>query len=178
MPPDSFVYGPQYQPLFETVPAAFFHHAAANPDVVAARDISVQPPRELTYGELARRSVKLAHKLRQLGIVPGDRVPLVVKRGVDMLVGIVSVLTCGAQYVPLDGGVVPDSTLRFVLEQAGGNTALVLQSTQHRLLDSNVRNVIAIDEPEDHDENLYEQHTIPQNLATPDSGCYVIYTSG
>ncbi|KAL2755315.1 hypothetical protein ACRALDRAFT_1076991 [Sodiomyces alcalophilus JCM 7366] len=178
MPPDSFIFGPQAQPAFDTVTAAFYHQAEAHPHVVAARDLSAQPSREITYSDLARRSARLAHKLRQLGVVPGDRVPLVVKRGIDMLVGIVAILTCGAQYVPLDGGVVPDTTLRYVLEQAGGNTVLALRSTRHRLLDSGVRHVLAIDESDDVDEDLYEKHTTPQNLATPDSGCYVIYTSG
>lgn len=179
MPPNSFIFGPRAQPAFDTVTAAFYYQAETHPDVVAARDLSARPSREITYRNLVRRSARLAHKLRQFGVVPGDRVPLVVKRGIDMLVGIVAILTCGAQYVPLDGGVVPDSTLRFVLEQAGGNTVLALRSTRHRLLDSAVRHVLAIDESDDAEEqDLYEQHTTPQNLATPDSGCYVIYTSG
>ncbi|ROT35186.1 non-ribosomal peptide synthetase [Sodiomyces alkalinus F11] len=178
MPPDSFVFGPQAHPKFDTVTAAFFHQATAHPDVVAARDLSARPPREITYSDLARRSARLSHRLRQLGVVPGDRVPLVVKRGIDMLVGIVAILTCGAQYVPLDGGVVPDSSLRFALEQAGGHTVLALRSTRHRLLDTGVRNVLAIDEPEGVEQDLPEMHTTPQNLATPDNGCYIIYTSG
>ncbi|CRK17808.1 hypothetical protein BN1723_017577, partial [Verticillium longisporum] len=95
-----------------------------------------------------------------------------------MLVGIISILTCGAQYVPLDGGVVPDSTLRFVLEQTGGRTVLVLRSTQHRLAGSGVSNVIAIDGDDVPEADDYEKSTTPQDLATSDSGCYVIYTSG
>ncbi|KAH7347570.1 hypothetical protein B0T11DRAFT_142722 [Plectosphaerella cucumerina] len=173
----AFSLGPRAQVPFQTVTAAFFHHVQTHPDVIAARDLSVQPPREMTYGELAKRAATLSHKLRQLGVGPGCRVPLVVKRGADMLVGIVSILICGAQYVPLDGGVVPDSTLRFVLEQTGGSTVLVLRSTQHRLVGSSVQNVVAIDDISA-EEEMYEKYTAPQDLATPDGGCYVIYTSG
>ncbi|CRK42975.1 hypothetical protein BN1723_016106, partial [Verticillium longisporum] len=177
-PPLSFTHGPRAAPRFTTVTQAFFHHARVQPDVVAARDLSAQPERQITYRDLAQRSARLTHRLRQLGVGPGDRVPLVVKRGVDMLVGIMSILTCGAQYVPLDGGVVPDSTLRFVLEQTGGRTVLVLRSTQHRLAGSGVSNVIAIDGDDVPEADDYEKSTTPQDLATSDSGCYVIYTSG
>ncbi|KAL9942564.1 hypothetical protein ACHAO3_005188 [Verticillium nonalfalfae] len=177
-PPLSFTHGPRAAPRFSTVTQAFFHHARVQPDVVAARDLSAQPERQITYRDLAQRSARLTHRLRQLGVGPGDRVPLVVKRGVDMLVGIMSILTCGAQYVPLDGGVVPDSTLRFVLEQTGGRTVLVLRSTQHRLAGSGVSNVIAIDGDDAPEADDYEKSTTPQDLATSDSGCYVIYTSG
>lgn len=179
IPPDSFMYGPQSSPRFSTVTEAFRYQVATNPNVLAARDLSTQSIKEISYGNLARRSAALVHKLRQLGVGPGDRVPLVVKRGIDMLVGIVSVLTCGAQYVPLDGGVVPDSTLRFVLEQTGGRTVLALRSTCHRFMDLGVENIVAIDEVDDEDDgNLYEQYTTPQDLAKPESGCYIIYTSG
>lgn len=177
-PPKSFSAGPKIKAPFDTVTSAFFHQVRTNPDSLAARDLSVQPPREITYGNLARRSAALAHKLRQFGVGPGHRVPLVVKRGIDMLVGIVSVLTCGAQYVPLDGGVVPLPTLQFVLEQTGGSTVLALRSTRHRLQGMNARNILTIDEEVDDEEDLYQQNTVPQDLATPDGGCYVIYTSG
>lgn len=175
--PSSFTFGPNVQVPFQTVTSAFFHHAQTRPDVLAARDLAAQPPREMTYGDLARRAATLSHKLRQSGVGPGQRVPLIVKRGADMLVGILSILMSGAQYVPLDGGVVPDSTLRFVLEQTGGSTVLVLRSTQHRLIGSNVQNVIVIDDATEAGD-LYEKCTTPQDLATPDGGCYVIYTSG
>lgn len=113
-----------------------------------------------------------------LGVVPGARVPLVVKRGIDMLVGIVSILACGAQYVPLDGGVVPESTLRFVIEQAGGEscTVLTLGSTRNRVDERSVANVVCIDE--DNQQHVARCTSPPADLASPDSGCYVIYTSG
>lgn len=176
-----FSLGPMVKSPFDTVTAAFFHQVRTNPDALAARDLNASPPREITYGDLARRSAHLTHRLRQCGVGPGDRVPLVVKRGVDMLVGIVSVLTCGAQYVPLDGGVVPDSTLRFVLEQTGGtrSTVLALRSTRHRLEGLGVGSVVAIDEADaDANGDLYVRGTMPRDMATPDGGCYVIYTSG
>ncbi|KAK7425592.1 hypothetical protein QQZ08_007915 [Neonectria magnoliae] len=173
----SFSYGLVNTPQFSTVTKAFFHYASSQPEAVAARDLSVEPAVQITYGELARRSVKLARKLRSLGVVPGSRVSLVVKRGCDMLVGILSTLACGGQYVPLDGSVVPDETLQFVLNQTGGHTALALKSTRHRLSNTGVANVVIIDDLDDA-EDMGDAEDAFMDLAGPDDGCYVIYTSG
>lgn len=171
-------HGPAIKPTFSTVTAAFYHYATTYPTALAARDLSVQPPRDMTYGELAQQASRLSHRLRDLGVLPGDRVPLVVKRGTHMLVGIIGILTCGAQYVPVDGGVVSDSTLQFILQQAGGHTSLTVKSTRHRLESSGVANIVVIDDIVNDDGDTYSRHTVSQDLATPNSGCYVIYTSG
>ncbi len=166
---------------FLTITEAFLHHAHKQPQAMAATDLS-QPdyPVHVTYRELLQHSTRLASRLRQLGVLPGTRVPLVVKRGVDMLVGIMAILLCGAQYVPLDGGVVPDSTLQLVIEQSGGNqcTVLVTKQTRHRFNSCRVANVVCIDILEAEEHSSGESDPSVQNLATPDHGCYVIYTSG
>ncbi|KAM5344225.1 hypothetical protein ACJ41O_012762 [Fusarium nematophilum] len=174
--PISFTHGLSSRPSFSTVTAAFFHYASLQPAAVAARDLSVEPPAEITYGELAWQSARLSRRLRGLGVIPGDRVPLVAKRGVGMLVGIISILSCGAQYVPLDGLVVADETLRLVLKQTGGHTVLALKSTCHRV-DGRARNVIVIDDLDDEEQKV-ECHEDYRNLCKPEDGCYVIYTSG
>lgn len=172
----SYMFGSRKTPRFPTVTDAFYHHASTTPNAIAAIDMATS--KAITYSALAQRSANLAQRLQLLGVVPGARVPLVVKRGIDMLVGIMSILTCGAQYVPLDGGVVPDSTLRFVIEQAGGDacTVLTLGSTRHRVNESTVANVVCIDG--DDQRHIPSCTLPPANLASPDSGCYVIYTSG
>lgn len=165
---------------FPTVTASFYHHAFSFPDAVAARDMSTSPPREMTYTELASRAQSLAAELRSLGVGRGQRVPLLVKRGLEMVVGIWAILSCGAQYVPLDGGVVPETTIRTVVDQSGCSVVLCISSTEHRLQD--IRRECGLVPV------LIDQHCqaargypLPEailDLATSDSGCYVIYTSG
>ncbi|KAI1039721.1 hypothetical protein LB505_012069 [Fusarium chuoi] len=75
-----------------------------------------------------------------------------------MLVGILSILSCGAQYVPLDGGVVADETLRFVLQQTGGRIALSSKATAHRISNTDVTDVVII-EGEDNSEQSVEDFT-------------------
>ncbi|KAH7305941.1 AMP-binding enzyme [Stachybotrys elegans] len=173
------MFGPKGTPLFRTATEAFFHHAAASPDTLAAVDLkSPESPKTITYGELCARVAVCGQRLRQLGVLPGMRVPVVVKRGIDMLVGILSVLSCGAQYVPLDGGVVPDSTLRFVVEQTSGSRGVVvaMKATKHRLQEWESLQVIEIDAIDSTEAQAAS--VVPVDLAEPNHGCYIIYTSG
>ncbi|KAF4969009.1 hypothetical protein FSARC_3663 [Fusarium sarcochroum] len=176
--PISFTRGTCSRPSFSTVTEAFHHYATSQPSAIAARDLSAEPAIEISYGELAQRSIRLAQRLRNLGVVPGDRVPLVVKRGVGMLVGILSVLSCGAQYVPLDGGIVAEETLRFVLKQTGEHIVLTSKSTVHRLDNTGVGNIVIIDDQDETNEPHNEKFDDFSPFSNPGDGCYVIYTSG
>ncbi|OLN86748.1 Gramicidin S synthase 1 [Colletotrichum chlorophyti] len=176
--PLAFTQGERIKPKFPTVTAAFYHHAKTRSNVIAARDLSVPLVREISYGDLAQRANQLCQRLTATGVKPGHRVPLVVKRGIDMLVGLLAILSCGAQYVPLDGGVVPDSTLRFVLEQAGGKHVLCLNSTKHRLEALGVPCTILVIDEETAESGEASRALPYQDLAEPAHGCYVIYTSG
>ncbi|PNY29399.1 Nonribosomal peptide synthetase 5 [Tolypocladium capitatum] len=173
----SFSHGELVDRPFPTLTAAFYHQASSYPSSVAVRDLSGVTPRELTYRDLAGHAQALALRLRGLGVQPHQRVPLVVKRGLEMLVGIWAILSCGAQYIPLDGGIVPDSTIRHVVDQSEGEIVLCLSSTEHR-----IRNLfpglipVAIDRCMTAQADFSTDHWI--DLAFPHSGCYVIYTSG
>jgi non-ribosomal peptide synthetase component F len=165
---------------FSTVTASFYHHALGFPDAIAVRDLSSQPPRELTYRQLRIHAQSLARKLQGLGVGRGQRVPLLVKRGQEMIVGIWAILSCGAQYVPLDGGVVPESTIRTVIEQSGCQVVLCISSTEQRLRDlpqNGSLMPVLIDEHCSSDSETSSNQEL-LDLATANDGCYVIYTSG
>ncbi|KAG6064118.1 hypothetical protein E4U32_000538 [Claviceps aff. humidiphila group G2b] len=180
LPTADFTHGEASYCPFPTVTSAFYHHAASIPSVKAVYDLSNGVhSRELTYRELAFQAQLLASRLRALGIGPDQKVPLVVKRGTEMVIGIMAILSCGAQYVPLDGGIVPDSTIRHVAEQCGGHIVLCISSTKSR-----VKALLPTSNP-----IVIEQRAIPSDqtlsnpkawidLASPNTGCYVIYTSG
>ncbi len=75
-------------------------HAREHPGSPAVADSTA----ELSYGELNKRANQLANWLRSSGIGPEDRVGILGRRGVGMLVTILGVLKAGAAYVPLDPG--------------------------------------------------------------------------
>ncbi|KAK5991327.1 Adenylate-forming reductase [Cladobotryum mycophilum] len=172
-------FGTEISSPFPTLTASFYNIVTSFPDVVAVHDMSSATTRELTYSQLATRAQALATRLQALGVRPHDRIPLVVKRSTEMVVGIWAILSCGAQYVPLDGGVVPDSTIRHVYEQSEGNVVLCLTSTADR-----IRSLCPSATPVIIEEALCSINDASApvgdwlDLATTDSGCYIIYTSG
>src|SRR5262249_4807592 len=57
---------------------------------------------QLTYQQLNSRTNRLARVLRQRGVGPNVLVGLCMKRGAQMLVGLLGILKAGGAYVPLD----------------------------------------------------------------------------
>ncbi|KAH8892468.1 AMP-binding enzyme [Thozetella sp. PMI_491] len=182
MPDASFTNGPSTACPFPTVTAAIHHNVCLYPEAVAGIDLSGSVPREITYADLERRALILARELRTQGTRPGDRVPLVAKRGIEMLVGIYAILLSGAQYVPMDGSVVAEKTLETVLEQSGKNLAVCIDSTRARFQcsESDIlrRCTLVTVQNQEQQESGDEAPDEFADLATAEDGCYVIYTSG
>lgn len=161
---------------FPSTTAAFYHQALTNPDIIAVRDRSGVSLQQFTYRELAANVQHVARQLQAAGVQPSQRVPLVMKRGVEMIVGIFAILSCGAQYVPLDGSVVTDSTLTHVVEECDNPLIVCIPSSKKRvdLLFPGVKTFV-IDSISPDSAVFSNSHL---DLATSKSGCYVIYTSG
>src|SRR5579871_4302423 len=109
--------------------AELFEQCAAKmPNAVAVE----YQGRELTYGELNRKSNRLAHRLRELGVHSEQRVAIYLERGLEMVVGLLSVLKAQGAYVPMDPQypqehlwyMLRDSAPRVLLTQAHLREAL------------------------------------------------------
>jgi amino acid adenylation domain-containing protein len=72
----------------------------------------------LGYGELARRSNGLAHRLVEGGIQRGDRVGIFMNKSVDVAVAMHGIMKAGAAYVPLDP-FAPAARTGFVIRDCG-----------------------------------------------------------
>ncbi len=72
--------------------------AEARPDAIAI----VEEHRELSYGELERRSNRVARALIDAGCGPGDRVCLAIPKSIEAIVAIAGVLKAQCIYTPLD----------------------------------------------------------------------------
>ncbi|KAK4031740.1 hypothetical protein C8A01DRAFT_41812 [Parachaetomium inaequale] len=179
--PAHFTTGPAASCPFPTATAAIRHAASSHPDSVAAIDLSQAVRREISYAQLEVRAQRLAQRLRAAGVGPGNRVPLVVRRSIEMLVGIYAILLCGAQYVPLDGGIVTRATLQTVISQSGGGLVVCTGAAKRRLhnADADIVQNCRLLCVEDELERGGEDEAVESiDLATPEGGCYVIYTSG
>lgn len=65
------------------------------------RPAIVEPDRETTLAELRAQAAAMATTFRQGGVVPGDRVALVMDKSRDAIVALFGALMAGAVYVPI-----------------------------------------------------------------------------
>lgn len=88
--------------------------------------VAVEGPggRAVTYRELSDLSDRLARRLAEAGIGPGDRFGLWLNKSVDAVVAIFAVLKAGAAYVPIDP-LGPPRRNAFILEDCRVRMALV-----------------------------------------------------
>ncbi len=128
----------------------------------------------LTYGELDRRSSRLARLLEERGVGAEAVVGLLTERSAEMVVGALGVLKAGAAYLPLDPDY-PADRLRFTLEDSQVGVVLTQEKLVARLPRSGWQVITLDGEGNALDEGEGEPATPgpgPRSLA------YVIYTSG
>jgi natural product biosynthesis luciferase-like monooxygenase protein/amino acid adenylation domain-containing protein/non-ribosomal peptide synthase protein (TIGR01720 family) len=152
----------------DTLHRRFAVQAARTPDSVAV----TAGGESLTYGELERRSARLAAALRRRGVRAEVRVALWAERSADLVVAILGVLGAGGAYVPVDPRQ-PAGRAAHLLEDSG--CALVLAQDRARALLPPVRvEVLSLEAlaAGGADEQAPVADVLPQNAA------YVVYTSG
>ena len=146
----------------------FAAQVAATPDAIALETAGER----LTYAELDRRSNRLAHRLRRLGVGPEVAVGLFVERTAEMVAGMLGVWKAGGAYLPLDPGS-PTERLAYLLEDSavpliavGAGLAAALPPRESL--------VVRLD-----DADLAEESELPPaGLPAPGDLAYLIYTSG
>jgi amino acid adenylation domain-containing protein len=148
----------------------FAEQAAKTPDSVAL----IYEDQQISYGELDRRSNRLAHYLRGLGVGPDVIVGLCVERSAEMVVGLLGILKAGGAYLPLDPGY-PGGRLTYMLSDAKA-PVLVTQTRLLAQLPGHDARVVRLDA--DWKEIAIQPATAPHRVTLPDNLIYVIYTSG
>jgi amino acid adenylation domain-containing protein len=157
-------------PGIGTVHGLFERQVERTPDALAVIDETER----LSFRELNRRGNQLAHHLRALGVGPGTRVGLYIRRSAAMVVGLVGILKTGAAYVPL-GVSDPEGRVRLVLEDAQ-ISVLVSEGA----LGSGRVSFSGPTVWMDSDRAILERANTgdPVSVIGPDDAAYVVYTSG
>jgi non-ribosomal peptide synthetase component F len=129
----------------------------------------------LTYEQLDTRSTQLAWHLQSLGVGSESLVGVCLKRGLEMVIGVLAVLKAGGAYVPMDPAF-PAERLRYMAEDSGIKVLLTQTGLFGHLLSGPGIAAVLLDE----DKRKIERHRpdpLPR-LASPSDRAYVIYTSG
>ncbi|HEX4961859.1 MAG TPA: non-ribosomal peptide synthase/polyketide synthase [Thermoanaerobaculia bacterium] len=128
--------------------------------------------RELSYGEIASRSRRLAHRLRRAGVGSGSFVGLCAESLPELVVGMLGILTAGGAYVPLDLAH-PRERLAFMLEDTGAAVLVAEESLDGRLPTRAGLHVEQLDCAA-----APEEEPPLAGLSSPGDPACVIYTSG
>ena len=150
-----------------TIHGLFEAIAAAQPEAVAL----TYGGHAMSYGDLSRRSNRLAHALRERGAGPDAVVGLALERSFDMMVGLLAILKAGAAYLPLDPSY-PRERLASMLADAA--PAVIVTRSALDLPSHVVQLAYDIDSA---DLAGYPE-TDPAVAVDADNLAYVMYTSG
>jgi len=155
-------------PAAESWSELLAEQAARTPDAVAVGCGEAQ----LSFGELERRALALAGKLRRHGVGPEVPVILALDRSLELIVGLRAVLAAGGAFVPVDPAQ-PKRRLELILADSGARVALA-DAGSAELLAEDVETVLTVAEGASGD--------APEPLGWPPAPgqglAYAIYTSG
>lgn len=122
----------------------------------------------MSYAELNNKANVLADHLLKLGLVPEDRVALLLDRSFLMLIAIMGVLKAGCTYVPIDV-TSPVERIEYYLMDSGAQVLI----TSNGRLHTNVKTI-----------DIGEESVLRGNAPNPSrsneesKAAYIIYTSG
>ena len=128
----------------------------------------------LTFGELNRRANRIAHYLRDVSRVrPDDRVAVLARDPVSVVVAMLAAVKAGGAYVPLDPDH-PPAHVQQILEDADARCVL-FESACAASLAFFAGELFPLDVMADH---LDTSEANPEPTSGPADLAYVIYTSG
>jgi non-ribosomal peptide synthetase-like protein len=130
---------------------------------------------DISYRELNARANQMARLFVRRGVRPGDRVAVLLDRGVDAYVALFALLKAGAAYVPLDANH-PADRIRFILSDAGATLAVTHLRLADRFADGDMPTLV-LDGLRGEAAELDDG---PLAAPAPDADalCYILYTSG
>ncbi|MBV9110546.1 MAG: amino acid adenylation domain-containing protein, partial [Gemmatimonadetes bacterium] len=128
----------------------------------------------LTYAELDARANRIAHHLAAQGVGPDGRVGVLLERGPELVISILSIVKAGGCYVPLDPAYPPER-LRLMVEDSAISVVVTVDAHAAAVADAAAR-IVRLDG--DAAEISARPETAPAPGAAPDNLAYIVYTSG
>jgi non-ribosomal peptide synthetase-like protein len=131
----------------------------------------------LSYREVQRRALRVAHHLRSLGIGKNTRVAVWMEPGFEIQIAILGILNAGAAYVPIDPQC-PAERAAYLVSDSGA-AALIASQTLPSLPElGGCRRIVFEREAAFHAGGDLPALSRAETGARPDDCAYIIYTSG
>ncbi|WP_306317877.1 MULTISPECIES: amino acid adenylation domain-containing protein [unclassified Streptomyces] len=164
--------GPERELPADRLPELVRDQALRTPEAVAL----VADGEEWSYARLRSETERIAASLRAAGIVPGDRVAVLARRGAPLVAALLGVLAADAAYVPLDPNL-PVDRLSYMAEDSRARLLL----SERRLSEEWLPGlpVLCVDDPQ----ATVQGAVAPTQESADASGpahdlAYILYTSG
>jgi bacitracin synthase 3 len=127
----------------------------------------------LSYADLDRLSDGVASFLRENhGIIPGDRVGLLMSRSVEMPTMLFGILKSGAAYVPIDPQY-PKERIHFIIKDASPKVVITEAEWLYHITENTPKIII-----EEEDFKTLSSNNLPAVKNRITDVAYIIYTSG
>lgn len=148
-------------------------------DASSGQSVAVRgPDGTLTYAELSIRAERLAHRLRQLGVKPGDLVGLCLDRSAGLVVAALGIFKADSAYVAIDPQY-PAERIRWMLEDSGATAVVCDAGAADKVAMCDGRpSVVLAAAGELRDVVVPDSGTTPRRPSRPTDLAYVVYTSG
>ncbi|MGV9796736.1 AMP-binding protein [Mycobacterium sp. NPDC003449] len=131
--------------------------------------------RQLTYGELAQRSARLATGLAELGVTRGSRVGVLMSKRSELVLTLLAVARLGAVYIPLFTAFAP-AAIDMRLRAAGATLVVTEPSQEHKLDGLPVERLVT---GADFDDLIAANHPLATSVAVGGDGeLILLFTSG
>ena len=131
---------------------------------------------QVTYRELNLTADRIAHGLKEAGVVGGTLVGVFLDRSPEMVAALLGIWKAGGAYIPLDPAT-PIQRIAFMLEDAAPPFVLTGDELRGRLPSTSAQ-VIYLEDFWAARRPVGPPERSPASMASEDSLAYVIYTSG
>ena len=132
--------------------------------------------RKISYRQLDDASSRISWLLQQRQVRPGDLVPVLATRSIEMIASFLGILKAGACYVPIDIEAWSEERIQSTLKRVSARVVVNLGASAHPDYDViSCYEVEAAFEPACEQKYEWEQ---PQSRIQPTDLAYLIFTSG
>ncbi len=161
---------------FNSVSMRFEHNVCLNP----LGTCLICGDQILKYDEVNVKANKLAWYLVQRGVQHQQLVPVLLNRGIELVISVLAILKVGAAYVPINPEF-PGERISYLLKDVNSGHVISDKSSATKLtkiIDQTATQIITIDDADEDNLIIRQMDNNPGRPVQPNDLAYVIYTSG